>query len=114
MAFFITSINIIVHLKFYGCTVYQCLAGDYESYDDFIIEYCKNCGGASFSSENNDESMIECEYCGAGLNDGEFCPECGKATDIKICPKCRIYAMYDAVTSAKAINRGEILEDRLF
>ena len=45
MAFFITSINIIVHLKFYGCTVYQCLAGDYESYDDFIIEYCKNCGG---------------------------------------------------------------------
>ena len=49
-----------------------------------FAKFCRNCG-APFSSENT----MRCKYCGAELKDEAFCPDCGKATGITICPNCR-------------------------
>lgn len=53
-----------------------------------FAKFCRNCG-ASFLSENNDENIMMCEYCGAELHEEAFCPDCGKPTGITICPNCR-------------------------
>ena len=55
---------------------------------ELFAKFCRNCG-ASLSSENKDENVMICEYCGAELNNEAFCPDCGKPTGIKICPNCR-------------------------
>lgn len=55
---------------------------------EIFSKFCRNCG-ASFSSENSNESTMKCENCGAELNDEAFCPDCGKSTGITICPNCR-------------------------
>ena len=57
-----------------------------------FAKFCRNCG-ASFSNENennnSNSTTTRCSHCGAELNDEAFCPDCGKATGIKICPNCR-------------------------
>ncbi|WP_405294704.1 double zinc ribbon domain-containing protein [Methanobrevibacter sp.] len=55
---------------------------------EIFAKFCRNCG-ALFSGENKDESTMRCEHCGAELKDEAFCPDCGKATGITICPNCR-------------------------
>lgn len=55
---------------------------------EIFAKFCRNCG-ASLSSENNDENIMRCSNCGAELHNEAFCPDCGKATGIKICPNCR-------------------------
>lgn len=55
---------------------------------EIFAKFCRNCG-ASLSSNDNDENIMRCEYCGAELHEEAFCPDCGKATGIKICPNCR-------------------------
>lgn len=54
-------------------------------------KFCRNCG-ASFSNENkndNGKTSMRCRNCGAELNDEMYCPDCGEATGINICPNCR-------------------------
>lgn len=49
-------------------------------------KYCKDCGYQI--KKDLEISKIKCSRCGARLNEEEFCPDCGKKTGIKICPKC--------------------------
>ena len=50
---------------------------------DEASNYCRNCG-----TSLSDEKIRSCDYCGAGLHDEAFCPDCGKPTGIMTCPKC--------------------------
>ncbi|MBR0272243.1 MAG: zinc ribbon domain-containing protein [Methanobrevibacter sp.] len=55
---------------------------------EIFAKFCKNCG-FQLTDENKNDNVMKCSHCGAELSDEAFCPNCGKATGIKICPNCR-------------------------
>jgi TM2 domain-containing membrane protein YozV len=51
-------------------------------------KFCKNCGASLENETRNDNDWLKCAHCGCELNAEQFCPDCGKPTGIKVCPKC--------------------------
>lgn len=55
---------------------------------EIFAKFCRNCG-TSLSDENKRDDVMRCSHCGAELHEEAFCPDCGQATGITICPNCR-------------------------
>lgn len=53
---------------------------------DPSARFCRNCG-APLSEP--DSEVIRCRWCGCELENEAYCPDCGKATGITVCPNCR-------------------------